>query len=98
MSKTVSNFYQTASAGTFGLRALLGRLLRSLGRERRARRALREMAMLDDHMLADIGLDRASIGFAAEHGRVPGTGSLAEPRRHRESEPALYDRRFFSFL
>jgi hypothetical protein len=49
-------------------------------------------------MLADIGLDRASIGFAAKHGRVPGTGSLAEPRRHRESEPALYDRRFFSFL
>lgn len=42
-----------------------------LKRVHRARRAIGEMMALDDRMLADIGLDRASIGFAAHHGHLP---------------------------
>jgi uncharacterized protein YjiS (DUF1127 family) len=98
MSQTVSTCSTHAPALSSGFRTLLDRLLRSFTRERKARRALREMAMLDDHMLADIGLDRASIGFAARYGRVPGAERQEAPRRYRDSERALYDRRLFRFL
>jgi uncharacterized protein YjiS (DUF1127 family) len=98
MSQTVSSYCRIEPSRVPGLKSLLGRLLRLFGRERQARRALREMAMLDDHMLADLGLDRSSIGFAARYGRVPGAERPQAPRRYRDSERALYDRRFFRFL
>jgi uncharacterized protein YjiS (DUF1127 family) len=93
MSQILSTCPTVRPAASSGLRALLGRLLRSFTRERQARRAVREMAMLDDYMLADIGLDRGSIGFAARHGRVPGGERPQSSRQRRDSERALYDRR-----
>jgi uncharacterized protein YjiS (DUF1127 family) len=98
MSQTHSSYCRIEPAKASSLKSLLDRLLRSLARERQARRALREMAMLDDRVLADIGLDRSSIGFAARYGRVPGAEGPQAPRRYRDSERALYDRRFFRFL
>lgn len=97
MRQTISSSFPFERDATTGFRALLKRLLHGLSRKHHARRAVREMAMLDDHMLSDIGLDRASIGLAARYGRVRTPGDTA-PRRYRDSERALYDRRLFRFL
>jgi uncharacterized protein YjiS (DUF1127 family) len=39
--------------------------------ERRVRGAVNELAALDDRMLADIGLTRDDVTYAARHGRLP---------------------------
>ncbi|HKY95436.1 MAG TPA: DUF1127 domain-containing protein [Kiloniellales bacterium] len=66
-----------AAAGT-ALFAASGFLQRSLKRafggicrKRRGRRSIDALRALDDRLLADMGVDRCSIGFAACHGRLP---------------------------
>jgi len=64
---------------------------RRFGREQRARRAIEHLSAMDDRMLADIGMHRGSIGFAARHGRLPSehaplglrTGALGDPAPRR---------------
>jgi uncharacterized protein YjiS (DUF1127 family) len=68
-------------AGAFGAlaRAVTG-VLKSL-RERRARkRALDELLSLDDRGLRDLGLNRAGVYFAVDHGRedVPAAANVNE--------------------
>ena len=41
----------------------------AVGRELRIRRATRDLAMMDEHMLRDIGITRAEIGHAIRYGR-----------------------------
>jgi len=66
-----------AATGT-ALFAASGHLQRSLkrafggiGRKRRGLRSIDTLRTLDDRQLADIGVDRCSLGFAACHGRMP---------------------------
>ena len=58
---TVHLFSRLAAALSDLAQALLTELLR--------RRAIRELRRLDDHMLADIGLERDQIDVAARLGR-----------------------------
>ena len=54
--------------------ALLRPLARALARLRhewRMRRDIDHLLALDDRMLADIGLSRSMIEYAARHGRFP---------------------------
>lgn len=66
-----------AAAGTalFAASGLLHRSLKrrlsGVGRKRHGRRSIDALRVLDDRLLADIGVDRCSIGFAACHGRMP---------------------------
>jgi uncharacterized protein YjiS (DUF1127 family) len=43
-------------------------LVRAYGAWRQYRKAVAQLASLDDRMLRDIGLDRASIPYAAQNG------------------------------
>jgi uncharacterized protein YjiS (DUF1127 family) len=55
-------------------RALLAASAQAIGWLRarhQMRRAIRELAALDDHMLADIGLSRGAVMYAVVHGRFP---------------------------
>ena len=47
----------------------LASLIRGFAAWRRYRSAVRELAQLDDRILADIGLNRTQIRQAARHGR-----------------------------
>jgi uncharacterized protein YjiS (DUF1127 family) len=47
----------------------IGSLLRAFAAWRRYRQAVAQLGALDDRMLRDIGLDRASIHTAALNGR-----------------------------
>ena len=66
-----------AATGTalFAASGLLQRSLKwafgGIGRKRRGRRSIEALRTLDDRLLADIGVDRCGIGFAACHGRLP---------------------------
>lgn len=51
------------------LAAALSALAEALMTELLRRRAIRELSRLDDHMLADIGLERDQIDAAARFGR-----------------------------
>jgi uncharacterized protein YjiS (DUF1127 family) len=44
-------------------------LIRGFAAWRRYRTAISQLSSLDDRMLRDIGLDRASIPYAAQNGR-----------------------------
>jgi uncharacterized protein YjiS (DUF1127 family) len=47
----------------------IGSLIRAIAAWRRYRTAVKELAQLDDRILADIGLNRTQIRQAARHGR-----------------------------
>jgi uncharacterized protein YjiS (DUF1127 family) len=47
----------------------LGRLLAAVAQERQLRRDLRAVKALDDHLLRDIGLDRARLETSVRTGR-----------------------------
>jgi uncharacterized protein YjiS (DUF1127 family) len=64
-SNTCSETYETPSARL----AVLKNLFAAVMREIRLRRAMREVAALDDAMLQDIGLGPGSIEDAVRHGR-----------------------------
>ena len=49
----------------------LARAIVWIGERRRARRAVAEMMALDARMLADIGLERYDIVYAARFGNLP---------------------------
>ncbi|HKY95435.1 MAG TPA: DUF1127 domain-containing protein [Kiloniellales bacterium] len=66
---TTSSLSSVATAWLW-LRERLRRHRLRLRRELHARRAIEELTALDDRMLADIGLDRGSIGFAARYGHL----------------------------
>jgi uncharacterized protein YjiS (DUF1127 family) len=51
----------------------IGNTIRKIGREMRARRAMRQLHELDDRTLADLGLTRGDIEAAAR-GRWPARG------------------------
>ncbi len=54
-------------------------------RERSARRrAVSELASLDDHMLHDLGVSRSGIEYAVDHGRedIPDAANENAPRRN----------------
>ena len=51
-----------------GLRPV-GRLIKAAIHESRARRVCRELHGLDERLLRDIGLDRATIDYVVRHGR-----------------------------
>ena len=48
---------------------LFGRLIAAIRRDLQAQQATRELAAMDDRMLADIGLTRADIPRVARRGR-----------------------------
>ena len=60
--------------------------------QRRTRRSADQLHALDDHMLADIGLNRADIDYVARYGRlpraphVPTRQSHAKPRTRKEKQ------------
>ena len=54
-------------AGAWLVRTVAG-LAAAVARELRVRRAVRELAMMDEHMLKDIGITRAEIGRAVRFG------------------------------
>jgi uncharacterized protein YjiS (DUF1127 family) len=56
------------AVGAWLVRAVTG-LAAAIAREVRVRRAMRDLAMMDEHMLRDIGLTRAEIGHATRFGR-----------------------------
>jgi uncharacterized protein YjiS (DUF1127 family) len=62
-----------AAAGPFSLWARFGgvaaRSARAIAQELRIRRDTRELMAMSDHMLKDIGLERAEIGSAVRYGR-----------------------------
>ena len=76
-----------AATGTalFAASGLLQRSLKwafgRIGRKRRGRRSIEVLRTLDDRLLADIGVDRCSIGFAACHGRLPRTSMPRSQQR-----------------
>jgi uncharacterized protein YjiS (DUF1127 family) len=49
----------------------VARIVRAVANETRCRRAIRQMRMRDDRMLADIGLRRDGISRAARQGQPP---------------------------
>jgi len=51
--------------------AQLGRLIAWLRREVRVRQTITALAALDDRQLADTGVGRGRVEFAARHGRDP---------------------------
>ncbi|MET0429092.1 MAG: DUF1127 domain-containing protein [Microvirga sp.] len=55
-----------------GLLSFLPRLARSIRTEIRSRRAVAELAALDDRMLRDIGISRCDIEHSASVGRRHG--------------------------
>jgi uncharacterized protein YjiS (DUF1127 family) len=65
-----------ASAGFWreSLLAPIGRLIGWITAEYGIRRAIEELATHDDRMLADIGLSRSDVEYAARFGRLPRRG------------------------
>lgn len=55
---------QGAPTAGFGVRAAVGRLLRGMLVERRARLAQHRLGELDDHILRDMGIRRGDIADA----------------------------------
>ena len=61
-------------AGLWRVARAIRRLIASTKSERRSRGAIGEWRALDDHVLADLGLTRAHIGYAeyaAQRGKLP---------------------------
>ena len=56
-------------SGRFGMATMIATLWSGLGRRYRNRRAIAELAALDDRLLRDIGLVRSEIEFAVRYGR-----------------------------
>ena len=56
------------TVGAWLVRTVAG-LAAAIAREMRVRRAMRDLAMMDEHMLRDIGITRAEIGHATRFGR-----------------------------
>ena len=58
-----------ATRGQAGRGSWWARLVRAVVREYEARRTLRELELLENYMLRDIGLDRGGLEHAARFGR-----------------------------
>jgi uncharacterized protein YjiS (DUF1127 family) len=58
-------------AGLGLVRQVTKRLIAWTESERQVRASFDELRSLDDHFLADIGLDRADIEYAAQFGSLP---------------------------
>ena len=54
-----------ADAGKPGIRHAIGRAIRAVGACYRRRQSAHELAALDDHILQDIGIDRAELNAPA---------------------------------
>jgi uncharacterized protein YjiS (DUF1127 family) len=63
----------SAGSGPIPLASSIKQLLTWIGSIYRVHRATHELMTLDDRMLADIGLNRGAIMYAAHHGRLPDT-------------------------
>ncbi len=80
-SHTVARPAPTSGAPAAAMRRAILGALRRLRAWRKHRLAIRELERLDDHLLADIGLDRGRIRYVVEGL----TGAPARPAR----EPGL---------
>jgi uncharacterized protein YjiS (DUF1127 family) len=89
MAEAAATGWRSIRRGLTGLADLARRyLLEPIGRRTERRRALAELAAMDDRLLADIGLRRGDIELAVD-------GRLADPRVTRRAPvptPVLTDR------
>lgn len=70
-----------AYTGVFrALGRVIGGWVKALREQRRRKRALAELLSLDDRGLRDLGLNRAGVYFAIDHGRedVPAAANINE--------------------
>jgi uncharacterized protein YjiS (DUF1127 family) len=85
MAETIAAGWRALGRGLSGLAALMQRqLLESFAKRSERRRAIGQLAELDDRLLADIGLRRSDIALAVD-------GLLADPRVTRRT-PAVAER------
>ncbi len=82
-SRTFARPAPTSGAPVPSMRHVISGALRRLRAWRSRRLAIRELERLDEHLLADIGLDRGQIRYAVDGLRG------APARRAREPGPAI---------